>query len=632
MRSLFSQLIHQLEGRIGQLYEFAVSRRSTAIRSAQLDKLEQNMNQEIWIVFLLLALAVVAFATEIIAAEVVALGLMLLFVVFGILTPEQAFAGFANETVLIILGLLIMTVVLSKTALLQVVSKLLLRATGDRPQRFLWFIMITVGLVSSIMSNTAATAFFLPVVLAVSRRLKTSESRYLLPLAFASILSSSVTLIATSTNLVVSGLMKNKGLAPLTMFELTQVGIVILVIGILYLGLLGWRLIPHPRGDQNGSDQNNAIYTAELVILETSSFAGKSIDESRMGRDLDLQILHIIRRKTEHLRATADLVLQIDDVLLIEADYEALVGIKSHPGLELKAEASVQTGAGEAGDLNLTEAIVPPGSSLIGKSLKQTRFRDRHGVMVLGIQKSGKRVRKMSQALLQGGDILLLQGPIAELTALEDMNVIRVVGETLATPLSVRTSGWIAGIFGLALLAGVLKLMPLSVAVLAGAFLMLASNVVSPATIYREVEWKVILLIACMLSVGTALHESGTEAWIATWLAGSASSMSPLWLLAGVFILTVGLSQPMSNQAAAALVLPIAIASAVALGINPRPMAITVAIAASCSFLTPLEPSCLMVYGPGGYRFRDFLVVGLPLTIMILIITLLMVPWLWPLR
>ena len=592
------------------------------------------MNQEIIIVFILLALAVLAFSVEIIAAEVVALGLMLSFVVFGILTPEQAFAGFANETVLLILGLLIMTVVLSRTALLQAVSRLLLRATGDSPQRFLWLIMIAVGLISSIMSNTAATAFFLPVVLAVSRRLKTPESRYLLPLAFASILSSSVTLIATSTNLVVSGLMKNKGLPPLSMFELTPVGIVILVVGVLYLGLMGWRLIPRPAGDQNGqgADQKDAMYTAELVILEDSAFVGKSIEESRMGRDLDVQILHVIRRKTEHLRATADLVLQADDVLLIEADYEALLAIKNNPGLELKAEANLQPTSGEAGKPNLTEAIIPPGSSLIGKSLKQTRFRDRHGVMVLGIQKSGKRVRKMSQALLQGGDILLLQGPTSELTALEDMRAIRVVGETLSTPLSTRISGLIAGIFALALLAGVLKLMPLSVAVLAGAFLMLASNVVSPATIYREVEWKVILLIACMLSVGTALNESGTDKLIATWLAGSASTMSPIWLLAGVFVLTVGLSQPMSNQAAAALVLPIAVASAMELGINPRSMAVTVAIAASCSFLTPLEPSCLMVYGPGGYRFRDFLIVGLPLTVLILIITLLMVPWIWPLR
>jgi di/tricarboxylate transporter len=592
------------------------------------------MTQEIIIVFILLALAVAAFSIEIIAAEVVALGLMLLFVVFGILSPEQAFAGFANETVLLILGLLIMTVVLSRTALLQAVSRLLLRATGDSSQRFLWLIMITVGLISSMMSNTAATAFFLPVVIAVSRRLKTSESRFLLPLAFASILSSSVTLIATSTNLVVSGLMKNKGLPPLSMFELTPVGIVILVIGVLYLGLIGWRLIPKPAEQDNspGSEQKDAMYTAELIILEDSPFAGKSIEESNMGRDMDVQILHIIRRKSEHLRATPDLVLQVDDVLLIEADYEALLGIKSHSGLELKAEATLLSTDNQKGKPNLTEAIIPPGSSLIGKSLKQTRFRDRHGVIVLGIQKSGKRVRKMSQALLQGGDILLLQGPTSELAVLEDMKAIRVVGESLATPLPPRISGLIAAIFALSLLAGIFKLIPLSVSVLAGAFLMLASNVVSPATIYREVEWKVIILIACMLSVGTALQKSGTDQLIASWLAGTASSVSPIWLLVGVFVLTVGLSQPMSNQAAAALVLPIAVAAAMELGINPRAMAITVAVAASCSFLTPLEPSCLMVYGPGGYRFRDFLIVGLPLTVVILIITILMVPWLWPLR
>ena len=591
------------------------------------------MTQETLLVLALLAVAVIAFSTEIIAAEVVALGLMLAFVIIGVLTPEQAFAGFANDTVLLILGLLIMTVVLSRTALLQTVSRLLLRATGDSSQRFLWLIMITVGAISCFMSNTAATAFFLPVVLAVSRRLKTSESRYLLPLAFASILSSSVTLIATSTNLVVSGLMKNKGLEPLTMFELTPVGLVILVGGIAYLGTVGWRLLPQASAESaEGSGTGHALYTAELVLLEESPYAGKSVAESQLGKDHEIQILHVIRRKTEHLRATADLVLQTDDVLLIEADHEALLRVKTIAGLELKAEAKLEPVADDAGRPNLTEAIIPPGSELVGKSLKQTRFRDHHGVMVLGIRKSGRRVRKMSQARLEAGDVLLLQGPSSELTALEDMKAIRVVGESLSAPLSTRISWAMAAVFATALLLGVFKVLPLSVAVLAGAFLMLASNVISPSAIYREVEWKVVLLIACMLSVGTALQASGTDKWVASLLASSAASLSPIWLVAGVFLLTVVLSQPMSNQAAAALVLPIVVSVAHELGMNPRSMAVTVALAASCSFITPLEPSCLMVYGPGGYRFRDFIVVGLPLTVFIMIVTLIMVPWLWPLR
>lgn len=588
------------------------------------------MTYEVIVVVGLLLLAVVGFAFEWIPAEVVALGLMLGFVIFGVLTPEAAFQGFANETVMMILGLLIMTAVLRRTGLMEAVSRLLLRHTGDRPRRFLWLLLGSVGLLSSFMSNTAATAFFIPVVLGVARRLKSDVSTLLLPMAFASILSSSVTLIATSTNLVVNGIMKNQGMPGLGMFELTPVGLPILVIGVVYLATIGHRMIPR-RPRDNARDEQPAVYTGEIMVLDDSPFAGKSLSESRLGSDHDLQVLRIVRDKTEHVRARPETMLQTGDVLLVKGAHQALIDVKNVAGLELKAEAKLDPVTDPEGESKIVEAILLPGSTLIGRNLKQTRFRERYGVIVLGVQKAGWRVRKLTELKFAVGDVLLLEGRPEDLAALQEQGAFRLIGEPAESTMPRRNAWFVAAVFLAAIALGVLKILPLAVAVLTGAFTMLASRVVRTEEIFRDVEWKAVILIACMLSIGAALTASGTDGLIAGWLAEIATGVGPTWLVAIVFLVTVGLSQPMSNQAAAALILPIAATAAAQLGYDPRPFAMTVAIAASCSFLTPLEPSCLMVYGPGQYRFKDFLIVGTPLTAAILALTLLLVPRIWPL-
>jgi di/tricarboxylate transporter len=590
------------------------------------------MTYEIGLVLALLGLAVVCFSFEWIAAEVVAMGLMLAFVLGGVLTPAQAFAGFASDTVILILSLLIMTAVLSRTGLMDVIARLLLRATGQSPQRFLWLMMVAAGGLSSFMSNTAATALFVPVALGVARRLKTNAARFLLPLAFASILSSSVSLIATSTNLVVSGLMQSHGMEGMGMFELTPLGLPVLLIGIAYLGLAGWRLMPKRAYASVEEELEAAAYFGEIILSPGSAFANKTLAQSRLGEDHDLNVLRIVRPDGRHIRPRSDTMLGEGDTLLVEAPHEALLRIKSLPGIELKPEAKLAALSDEALDTRVVEALLLPGSTLIGKSLKELRFRDRFGVIALALQHAGRSVQKLGDVRLSVGDVLLLQGPRGELTALQEMRAFRLVGEP-ETPGAARGRAWLmALIFAGALLAGAFHLVALPVAAMGGAVLMLASRVVPPEAIYREVEWKVVILVACMLSVGAAMQASGTGGFIGGWLSGSSAGLNPVWILAGFFVITVLLSQPMSNQAAAALMLPVAIATALQMQLNPRTFAMTVAVASSCSFLTPLEPACLIVYGPGGYRFRDFLVVGLPITIGILVLTLALVPLLWPLH
>lgn len=590
------------------------------------------MTFQIALVLLLLVVAVLCFSFEWIAAEIVALGLMLAFVIGGVLTPERAFAGFASDTVIMVLGLLLMTAVLARTGLMDVVSRLLLRATAQSAPRFLWLMMGAVGFISIFVSNTATTAFFIPIVLAVARRMKTPGALLLLPLAFASILSSSVSLIATSTNLVVSGLMTNLGMPAMGMFELAPVGLPILVFGIVYLGVIGQRLIPRREFPSMEEQLKAGVYLAELLLTKGSAMAGKTLIESRLGEDYNLNVVRIVRENAQNLRARGDVVLREGDVLLVEGPHDALLPIKDLPGVELKADAKLATFSDTNAEVRVVEALLLPKSTLVGRSLKEARFRDRFGVIALGLQHRGKTIRKLSEVKLSVGDVLLLQGPPGELAALQEMGAFRLIGEAETRSMPPAQAWWIAACFVIALLAGIFKIAPLPVAVMGGAFAMLASGLVSPETIYREVEWKAVILIACMLSVGAAMQASGADRLIGEWLGHVAGGLSPRWLMAGIFLLTVALSQPMSNQAAAALVLPIAVATAIQLGLNPRTFAMTVAVAASCSFLTPLEPSCLMVYGPGGYRFRDFFIVGLPLSLGILALALLLIPICWPFR
>lgn len=598
------------------------------------------MSSSIVIVFGLIAVALIFFTIEVIPAEIVALGLLLAFVMTGILTPEQAFAGFASDTVMMILGLLIMTSAIARTGVMSNIARWLQMATKGRQLLFVILLLCSVTAMSSFMSNTAVTALFVPVVIAVTRRIGLPPHQILLPVAFASILAGSMTLIGTSTNMVVSGLMQSSGQAPMDMFEMSPVGIVLVLLGLPYLIFLAPRLIP---GRQREASMEEVIrtghYLTEVLVLKDSPIAGKTLREARFGEQHDLTVLSVIRDGGTQVSGRASTKIRDGDILLVEGPHDAILKVKDQAGLEIKAEAKLgaplegPNGTSARDDERVVEALVLPRSTLLQQTLKGARFRERYGVIALGIRRHGENLlRKISQVPLQVGDLLLLQGSANDLRALEDAGAFRLIGEADTTRFS-RTRAIIAcSIFVGVLTLGVLKVLSLPVAALTGAFLIFATRCATPEETYRDMEWKAIILIACMLSVGAALHLSGADAYVGGLLAQWSGSVTPIWILAGLFVLTVGLSQPMSNQAAAALVLPIAIETAGQLGLDARPFAMTVAFAAGCSFLTPLEPSCLMVYGPGGYRFKDFLIAGLPLTLIVMVVTLVMVPLIWPLH
>lgn len=591
------------------------------------------MTFEIGLMIVVLLLAVILFSLERVPPDVTAMGLMLLVTLSGLISPEQAFAGFGSEVVLMILGLLILTAALIQAGVVDYLGRVILSRVGTNTSRFLLLMMVAAATLSAFMSNTGATAFFLPVVLSISRQMKVNPSKLLMPLAFASILASSVTLIGTSTNLVISGLLVNAGLEPLGMFELTIVGLPVLLVGLVYMFTVGVKLIPE-RGEVQEITEDFEIqpYLTEVEILPASTLVGKTLGEAGLGRDMDLTVIRVVHDGEKVMAPTAELLLSAGDLLLVEGSRDVLLGIEENSGFDLQARKHVLDADLQSSEIGLFEVVLLPNSVMIGRSLRDLKFRQKYNIQVLGINRSGEQIHeRLSQVRLAAGDELLVQGDRKNLSLLDRDRTLRLIRPVQWRQLRGSQAIWSAALFLIPLVLAGLNLAPIGVAVLTAAFLAFVSRIITPEEAYKMVEWRLLILIGSMLAIGQAMQVSGTAEYLAGQIVQLTGGLEPIWLLAGFFILAMLLTQPMSNQAAAVVVVPIAIQLALQLGLNPRTFAVMIAVGASSSFLTPLEPAALLVYGPGKYKFVDFPRVGLLLTGIILVIAMILVPVFWPL-
>ncbi|MGJ3239807.1 MAG: SLC13 family permease [Anaerolineae bacterium] len=579
----------------------------------------------------LLILGLVLFTTERFSADVTALGLMLALILLGLLEPAEAFAGFGSETVLMILGLLILTEALVHTGLVDVIGRWLLRFIDDSATRLRGVTLVAPSVMSALMSNTASTAFFLPIILGLARRSGLSASKLLMPLAFASILAGSVTLIGTSTNLVVSGLMQQHGLAPLGFFELTPVGLPIMLVGLAYMATIGQRLIPDRTSQHD--DLGGAVddlYFTEVTIPQGSSLIGKSIDQSGLINPLNLGMLSL-QRDDETLKPLADTILQACDTLLVEGTRESILTLPDVIEVQISGTIQQLEDYAHQDAVRTAEVVILPGSPLIGRNIKGLGLRDRYQLQILAVNQAGAiRHAKIGRLRFNIGDVLVIKLPQNNLRLLESDRVFRVLDLVENHRLDLRKV-WLASlIFGGSLLLATTGVLSIAVAVLLGALLVFITRCISPEIAYRNIEWKTLILIGSMLAFGQAMQSTGTADYLAQMIAQlPAGFQSPFGLLSLFFLLALFLTQPMSNQAAAAVLIPVAIQTAVLLGYNPRPFAVMIALAASASFITPLEPACVLVYSAGRYRFADFMRVGGLLTVLVYLVAILLVPMFW---
>ena len=591
---------------------------------------------QIGLVLGLLVLAVVLFATEKLSVDIVTLILLMVLVLSGILKPDEAFAGFSQDIIIILASIFIISGALQKSGIMDALGELLYKFARGSDNRLLFLIMTVVATVSAFMNNTTVTAVSVPPVMGIAQQSKISASKLLMPVAFASLLSSAVTLISTSTNVAVSGFIARSGMQPLSMFEAAPIGIIVTVIGITYMMLIGKHLLPDHKDESLTEEYAMREYLSEILIMPESALIGQYIFTSDLSKS-DFRILEVIRGKEKFL-PTPRTTIEAQDLLLVEGKVEELMKVKETAGIEILADVKLGDLDLQADDFKIAEVLVTAQSDLIGQTVKSVNFRARYGLAVLAIYRHGQSLReKIGGVRLRLGDLLLVQGAPEKLDDLRRTGDLWVIEEFKPQPYAKKKGFYTIAFFAAAVLAGSLEIVPLSIAFLAAAVLSVLVRAISIEEAYDFIDWRLLVLIGGMTAFGTAMTKTGAAEFLAGKIVGGlsplTSSLPDPWgltvILGGFFVLTILLTQPMSNAAAALVVLPVAIETAQKLGANERTFAIAIMVAASVSFITPFEPSCLLVYGPGKYRFIDFVKVGTLLTIILSIVTLLVIPLIW---
>jgi di/tricarboxylate transporter len=590
------------------------------------------------LILAIVAVAVFLFAFEVVRPDLVAIGVTLTLLLAGVLTVEEGFSGFSNPAVITVICMFILAAGLVRTGLADHVADAVLRFGGTNPILLTIGVMVAVGTLSMFMNNIGAVAVLLPVMFAVSRRSGYPVSKLLIPLSFASLLGGLATLIGTPPNLIVSMALEDAGMAGFRLFDFAPTGLAVLATGVVYMAFVGRFLIPEREPESDLTRQYSLdAYLAEVVVPEGSRFVDRTVEETRVRRELDLLITNVKRDTEEGVISFVpqpDTSLRAGDRLIVEGRFEELVRAREGGAIEIYAERKFGeqdlTGPG----VELAEAVIAPRSQLVDRSVRESDIRRRFGVLVLGFRRRQRTVRHDFVSVpLQVGDVLLVQGTpkaIRGMTRSPDFVVVQRMGhaprERSKAPLALA-------IMLLVVVSAATGLLHISVAALLGVLLMALTGCIRLPGMYRAVEWRVIFLIACMIPLGIAMDDShaGTASWLAGHVVAVTGAHGPLVVMASLFLFTTLLTEVMSNAAAAVLVSPIGLAIAAGMGADPHPFMMAVAIAASTTFLTPIgHQANVLVYGAGNYRFTDFPRVGVGLNVLIFLVSMVTVPWVWP--
>lgn len=583
---------------------------------------------KIGIVFGLLVVAIVLFAIEKPSVDVITLILLLGLIGTRVLSPADAFSGFSEDIIIMLGSIFVIGGALQATGVLDALVAKLIHIGGESENRLMSLILIVCSGLSAFMNNTTVTAMFIGPVVSLAHKRKLAPSRILLPLAYASILGGTCTLIGTSTNLAVSGFIARERMEPVGLFEITPIGLIIVVTGITYLMLLGRRLLP--ARDEGRPDFVIEDYLSEIIVMHDSRLVGQKMSLSDLSK-MGFRILKVLRGG-EALIADAEVKIQEADILLVAGRVGNLAQIQAKEGIEIKARLKLDDQDLQSAHTKIAEVVVMPRSDLVGRSL-QTIQEEEHGLVVLAISRWGHPLHEDVNATeLQTGDLLLIQAHEDHLKALKRERELAVLEELSPPALKKRQGLYVAGFFLAALVASGFGLLPTSICFLAAAVLTIVFGCITIEQAYEFIDWRLLILIGGMTAFGVAIEQTGAARLLAHMVVSSLGPWGVMPVLAGFFVLTIVLTQPMSNAAAALVVLPVALESARELGVNERTFAIAIMLAASVSFIAPFEPSCILVYGPGKYKFLDFMKTGGLLTFILTVILLLLIPHFWPLH
>ena len=586
----------------------------------------------VFVLFVVLS-AVILFVTEKLPVDVVALVIIVVLLLSGIITPEEGLAGFSNTATVTVGAMLILSAGLFKSGALNLLGAGLNKLSRRGITVMLLAMMIVIGTISAFINNTAAVAMLMPVVIGIARETRVSPSKLLMPLSFASMFGGVCTLIGTSTNILVSSIAERYGQPGLGMFEMAPLGLVFFAAGTVYMLTVGVRLIPERR---TGSDLTQHFsmdeYLTEIVLLPEARSVGATIADCPLVQEIDLDILEVRRGAGRLLSPAPFTILQADDVLLVRCNVAQIKRLQERVGIALKPEMQWQDKDLESGHTQLMEAVVAPYSVLDGRSLKGIRFRDNFGATVLAVRHHGTVVHdNLNTRTLRGGDVLLLKVQSDSLARLRDSPAFVMISDlglpTFRTQKLLTALAIVAGVVG----AAALNIVPIVVSAITGCVLLVLTGCLTMQEAYNAVEWRIIFLLAGVLTLGVALEKTGTALLLSKWLIATVGMWGPVALVSALYLVTSLLTETMSNNATAALLAPIAIAAAQSMGLDSRPFLMAITFAASASFMTPVGyQTNTLIYGPGRYRFTDFLRVGTPLNILFWLLATLLIPVFWP--
>jgi di/tricarboxylate transporter len=597
---------------------------------------------EMWGTLLLTAAAIASYASERISIELTSLGvlgaLMLLFQ-FGsmvpgepVLGPEELLRGFASPALIAVSALLVIGQAMVSTGALEGIARLLIWLSRGS---FQWALPLTLGYItasSAFLNNTPIVVIFIPIVRSIAERFGRGASAVMMPLSFAAILGGMLTLIGTSTNLLVSGELVRLGYQPFGFFDLTVPGLVLVLAGGAYVLLLPKLL--RPRDQRPGLPAaEGKQFIAELDIVPDSNLIGERSRAGLFPALADVTVRLIQRGERAILPPFENVALAPGDVLIVAATRKVLTALLAkYPGHLLRTSTDAgepQAADHQASDLVLAEAMIKPASRMVGQTLELTNFPQRSRCTVLGIERRARMLRtRLHELRLEPGDVLLLVGRQATIEHLRaDPDVLPMEWSATDMPL-VRKAPLAAGILAAIVLPSALGLLPIVVTALLGVIALIATGCLNIRQAARAVDRQIVLIIAAALGLGTALEATGGAAYLARFILDVMVDSSPAAVLSVLFLLVALLTNILTNNAAAVLFTPVAVNMATKLGVDPFPFALAVAFAASCAFATPIGyQTNLLVMGPGHYRFRDFLLAGTPMVLIVWLAFSLFVPW-----
>ncbi|MFO0981005.1 MAG: SLC13 family permease [Planctomycetota bacterium] len=587
------------------------------------------MTWQAWFTLAVALSTLFCLARDLLPPATVMVGAAIVLLLAGVIKPDEAFAGFGNPAPITVAALYVLARGAEKTGLLQPMLERLL-GSGNGGRWAMARLLVPSAAASAFLNNTPIVAMMIPQVLRWAERARESASRYLMPMSFAVVLGGVITTIGTSTNLVVSGLLERSGKAPLGLFEITPVGLPVAIIGILTLIITVPWLQADRRPARQQLDDNVREFTVSMKLVPGGPLDGKQVEDGGL-RNLKGVFLAGIERNGELIAPVApNQVLRGGDLLNFVGRADMVIDLHSRRGL-VSAEGK-HIRHFDTARHGFFQAVVGASSPLVGNTLKGVEFRSRYQAAVVAIHRSGHPIEaKLGEVPLRLGDTLILLADPGFRERWRDRSDFLMVASMEGTPPAVTKKAWIVGVVGL-LIVGVAGagLVPILQASLVGAVALVAFGVLTSTEARNSIELDTMVVIAASFALGTAMERSGLAAAAARLVIAGSGGGSVHGALLGITLATVITTELITNNAAAALLFPIALASAEQLGVDPRPFAIAVAVAASNSFLTPIGyQTNTMVYGPGGYRFTDYVRVGLPLTITTIITTVLVIPWAW---